>query len=401
MKFGGTSVADPPKIKAAAAKAVREKHAGNQVVVVVSAMGKTTDQLIDMAHEINGDPPAREMDMLMSTGEQVSIALMAIAIESLGCRAISFTGPQVGIYTDNVYRKARIRKINDERIRQALDEGKIVVVAGFQGVTEDNDITTLGRGGSDTTAVALAAALGADVCDIYTDVDGVYTADPRLVKEARKLDKITYDEMLELASVGAQVLYHRAVEIAANYNVPLHVRSSFKDVPGTLVVKEAEPMEDVVISGVAYNRNRAKISLIGVPDRPGIAAEVFGRLAEKHIVVGMIIQNVGEEGLNDISFTVDRGEATRAAEIAREVREALGARGVVVDTDVAKVSVVGVGIKSHTEVAARMFQALASRNINIESITTSEIRISCLIREKDVDQAVQAIHDEFALGEVA
>ncbi|KPL08891.1 aspartate kinase [candidate division BRC1 bacterium SM23_51] len=401
MKFGGTSVASPEKIKAVAEKVVREHSAWNQVVVVVSAMGKTTDNLIDMAHQINADPPAREMDMLMSTGEQVSIALMAIAIESLGRGAVSFTGPQVGIYTDNMYRKARIRKINDERIRHALAEGKVVVVAGFQGVTEGNDITTLGRGGSDTTAVALAAALKADRCDIYTDVDGVYTADPRLVRNARKLDRITYDEMLELASVGAQVLYHRAVEIASNYNVPLHVRSSFKDVPGTMVVKEVEPMEDIVVSGVAYNRDRAKISLLGVPDRPGIAAELFGRLAEHHIAIGMIIQNVGTHGLNDISFTVDRGEAQRAMETAREACKAFEAKDVILDANVAKVSLVGAGIKSHTEVAARMFGALARNNINIESITTSEIRISCLIREDDVDRAVQAIHDEFALGEVA
>lgn len=394
-------MADVGKIRSAAEKVVRERRAGNDVIVVVSAMGKTTDNLIEMAHQLHGNPPDREMDMLMSTGEQVSIALMAIAIESLGQRAISFTGPQVGIYTDSVYRKARIRHINDEKIRQALEDGRIVVVAGFQGVTDDNNITTLGRGGSDTTAVALAAALKADRCDIYTDVDGIYTADPRVVKNARKLDRITYDEMLELASVGARVLYHRAVEIAANYEVPLHVRSSFNDTPGTMVVKEAEPMEDIVISGVAYNRNRAKISLIGVPDRPGIAAEIFGRLADHHIVVGMIIQNVGSDGLNDISFTVDRTEGDRALQVARETCKALGAKDVRIDTEVAKVSVVGVGIKSHAEVAARMFRALARKNINIESITTSEIRISCLIREDDIDKAVQAIHDEFSLDRAA
>ena len=398
MKFGGTSVADAEKIKAAAAKAVREHRDGHQVIVVVSAMGHTTDNLIDMAHEISKEPPAREMDMLMATGEQVAIALMAIAIETLGCPAISFTGPQVGIYTDSVYRKARIRHINDERIREALGQGRIVVVAGFQGVSNDNEITTLGRGGSDTTAVALAAALKADRCDIYTDVDGIYTADPRVVKSARKLDRITFDEILELASVGAQVLFHRAVEIAANYNVPLQVRSSFRDVPGTLVVKEVETVEDIVISGVAYNRNLAKISLIGVPDRPGIAADLFGRLAQHHIVIGMIIQNVGSEGLNDISFTVDRTDLTRAMQTAREACQALGARDMVLGDKVAKVSVVGVGIKSHTEVAARMFGALARNGINIHSITTSEIRISCLIAEDEIDRAVQAIHDEFELG---
>lgn len=399
MKFGGTSVADPDKIRAAAARAAAEEKAGNQVIVVVSAMGKTTDNLIAMAHEIHRDPPAREMDMLMTTGEQVTIALMAIAIESMGVGAISFTGGQVGIYTDSVFRKARIRHINDERLREALDDRKIVVVAGFQGISDDNEITTLGRGGSDTTAVALAAALQADRCDIYTDVDGIYTADPRVVKTARKLDRITFDEILELASVGAQVLYHRAVEIAANYNIPLQVRSSFRDVPGTLVVKEAESMEDIQISGVAYNRNRAKISLIGVPDRPGMAADVFGQLADRHIAIGMIIQNVGSQGLNDISFTVDSTDANDALDVSREICEQMGAQDVVLDPHVAKVSVVGVGIKSHTEVAARMFRALASNDINIESITTSEIRISCLIREDDTDKAVQAIHDEFALGE--
>lgn len=400
MKFGGTSVADPEKIQAAAARAVREHNDGHQVVVVVSAMGKTTDNLIDMAHQISGDPPAREMDMLMSTGEQVTIALMAIAIETQGCPAISFTGPQVGIYTNSVYRKARIRHINDERLREALAQDKVVVVAGFQGVSDDNEITTLGRGGSDTTAVALAAALKADRCDIYTDVDGIYTADPRIVKNARKLDRITFDEILELASVGAQVLYHRAVEIAANYNIPLQVRSSYRDVPGTLVVKEAEMLEEIVISGVAYARNRAKISLVGVPDRPGIAADLFNQLAEHHIVIGMIIQNVGSEGLNDISFTVEGTDLNRALETAREACEALGARDVVIDEKVAKISIVGVGIQSHTEVAARMFKALARNNINIHSITTSEIRISCLIAEEEVDKAVQAIHEEFELGEV-
>ena len=398
MKFGGTSVADPEKIRAAAAKAVREQNAGHQVVVVVSAMGHTTDELIAMAHKISDTPPAREMDMLMSTGEQVSIALMAIAIEALGQSAMSFTGPQIGIYTNGVYRKARIRHINDERIRQCLAEGRVVVVAGFQGVTEDNDITTLGRGGSDTTAVALAAALRAERCDIYTDVDGVYTADPRKVKGARKLDRITFDEMLELASVGAQVLYHRAVEIAANYNVPLQVRSSFNDVPGTFVTKERDNMEDIVISGVAYNRDRAKISLIGVPDRPGIAAELFRELADNRIVVGMIIQNVGSQGLNDISFTVERDDVRHALQIARQAAGLLAAKDVRLDANVAKISVVGVGIKSHTEIASRMFAALARNNINIDSITTSEIRISCLIPEADLDKAVQAVHDEFALG---
>lgn len=401
QKFGGSSVADPERIKHVARLAIREYERGNQVVVVVSAMGKTTDNLLNLAHQITDNPDPREIDMLISTGEQISIAMLAIAIQSMGYPAKSFTGPQVGIITDNAHRKAKIVHINDEKIRAELNAGKIVIVAGFQGVTGDNEITTLGRGGSDTTAVALAAALKADVCDIYTDVDGVYTADPRIVKNARKLDRISYDEMLELASLGAKVLHSRSVEFAKNYNVPIHVRSSFVDVPGTMVVKEVKEMEDIVVSGVAYNRNEAKISILGVPDRPGIAAEIFGALGARNIVVDMIIQNVGANGLNDISFTVSKEDFNEALKVANEVAKKIGAREVVHDSKIAKVSVVGVGMKSHANVAGTMFRALAKNNINIDMISTSEIKISCVIREEDVDKAVQAIHEEFELAEAS
>ena len=397
QKFGGTSVADVDKVRNVARKAIREKEKGNQVVVAVSAMGKTTDHLQDMAHELTDDPPPREMDMLMSTGEQVSIAMLAIAIHSLGNKAISFTGPQVGIITDEAHRKARIKSINADKIHKALDEGNIVIVAGFQGCTVNNDITTLGRGGSDTTAVALAAALKANECDIYTDVDGVYTTDPRIVPEARKLDKISYDEMLELASLGARVLHTRSVELAKNYGVVIHVRSSFTDKPGTLVVKEDKSMEDIIVSGVAYNKNEAKVSLVGVPDRPGIASEIFSRIADEQIVVDMIIQNVGEQGKNDISFTVAKEDFKPALKIAEKIKEELGVDEVRSDEKIAKVSVVGVGMKAHCGVAAKMFRALAQAGINIEMISTSEIKISCVIGEDDLDKAVHAIHKELEL----
>jgi len=337
--------------------------------------------------------------MLLSTGEQQTIALLAMAIHSANGKAISFTGPQVGITTDNSHRKAKIVSINTEKMVRELEAGKVVIVAGFQGMTGDNEITTLGRGGSDTTAVALAAALKADRCDIYTDVKGVYTADPRIVKEARMLKSITYDEMLELASLGSKVLHSRSVEFGKNYNVPIQVRSSFEDVPGTMVIKETEEMEDIVVSGVAYNRGEAKVSIMGVPDKPGIAADVFGRVGEANIVVDMIIQNVGADGRNDISFTVSKDDLQDALELAEKIAKDLGAEKVRSDAEIAKVSVVGVGMKSHAGVAATMFRALAKNNINIEMISTSEIKVSCVIRESDVDRAVQAIHDEFELRE--
>jgi len=401
QKFGGSSVADPERIRHVAEIVIREKLAGNQVVVVVSAMGKTTDKLLQMASELSESPNPREIDMLISTGEQVTIAMLAIAVQAKGYPAISFTGPQVGIVTDNSHRKAKIVRINDEKVRKALDAGNVVIVAGFQGGTVDNEVTTLGRGGSDTTAVALAAVLKAEVCDIYTDVDGVYTSDPRIVKNAKKLKQISYDEMLELASLGAKVLHSRSVEFAKNYDVPVHVRSSFADVPGTMVIKEVKEMEDIVVSGVAYNRNEAKISLIGVPDRPGVAAELFGILGSANICVDMIIQNVGESGTNDISFTVSKEDLDDALKTTEGAAKELNAREVRHDRDIAKISVVGVGMKSHAGVAATMFRALAKNKINIDMISTSEIKISCIIREEDVDRAVQAIHEEFDLEEVS
>lgn len=401
QKFGGSSVADPERVKNVARLAIAERNRGNQVVVVVSAMGKTTDNLLKLAGEITDSPDPREIDMLISTGEQISIAMLAIAIQSMGVPAKSFTGPQVGIVTDNVHRKAKISRIDDGKIRKELDAGSIVIVAGFQGMTVDNEVTTLGRGGSDTTAVAVAAVLKADVCDIYTDVDGVYTADPRIVKNARKLDKISYDEMLELASLGSKVLHSRSVEFGKNYNVPIHVRSSFNDVPGTMVIKEVKEMEDIVVSGVAYNRHEAKISIIGVPDRPGVAADVFGVLGDNNVSVDMIIQNVGESGLNDISFTVSKEDLDQALKTSESIARNVGAKEVRHDRNIAKVSVVGVGMKSHSGVAATMFRALAKNNINIDMISTSEIKISCVIREQDVDKAVQAIHEEFELAEAS
>lgn len=399
QKFGGSSVADPDRIKNVARIAIAEKERGRQVVVVVSAMGKTTDNLLSLVRQITDTPDPREIDMLLTTGEQISIAMLAIAIQSMGHGAISFTGPQVGIITDDAHRKAKIVRINDEVIRKELDADRIVIVAGFQGMTVDGQLTTLGRGGSDTTAVALAAALKAEMCDIYTDVDGVYTADPRIVPNARKLHRISFDEMLELASLGAKVLHSRCVEIGRNFNVPIHVRSSFEIVPGTMVVQEVKDMEDIVVSGVAYNRNEAKISMIGVPDKPGVAAKLFARLGDENVVVDMIIQNVGADGLNDITFTVSKDDLAQALKIADSEATELGARKVVHDRGIAKVSVVGVGMKSHSSVAATMFRALARNNINIEMISTSEIKISCVIREEDVDKAVRAIHDEFELAE--
>ena len=395
---GGSSVADAEKIKHVANRIVRTKEQGHDVVVVVSAMGKTTDELIALAKSISPNPPEREMDMLLATGEQVSIALVAMAIHELGHEAISLTGPQVGIITDSSFSKARIRHVNTDRIMESLRQGKIVVVAGFQGVTMDGHITTLGRGGSDTTAVALAAALGASVCDIFTDVDGVYTADPRIVRDARRIDVISYEEMLELASLGAKVLHSRSVELARKFNVPLRVRSTFSDDEGTKVMGETKMMEDIVVSGVAADKNQAKISLIGVPDRPGVAAKVFQTLSANNINVDMIIQNASIEGITDMSFTVAETELHKAIEVVEGLKEELNFKGVVWDRNVAKVSAVGIGMRSHAGVAARMFKALADCGINIQMISTSEIKISCVIEKQFADQAVRAIHDAFELG---
>jgi aspartate kinase len=397
QKYGGSSVADPEKIKAVARR-VAEHAAGNQMVVVVSAMGKTTDGLVALARNVTATPEPREMDMLLSTGEQVTIALLAMALQGLGYKARSFTGAQVGLRTDIAHTQARITRIGGERARRALEAGEIVVVAGFQGLSEADEITTLGRGGSDLTAVALAAALEADLCEIYTDVDGVYTADPNVVPDARKLARITYDEMLEMASLGAKVLQARSVEFAKKYGVPVHVRSTFKPDPGTLVTKEEQHMEDVVVTGVTHDRSQAKISILRVPDRPGIAARVFGAIAARTIVVDMIVQNISRDGYTDMSFTLPRGDHGRAVAVLEEVAREVGAQGVLHDERVAKVSIVGVGMRSHSGVASRMFGALAREGINIQMISTSEIAVSCVIEDKYVELAVRSLHDTFELG---
>ena len=397
QKYGGSSVADIERMRAVARRVIAEADRGHSVVVVLSAMGKTTDNLLGLVAQITERPDAREVDMLLATGEQISISLLTMVLQSMGRKAISMTGPQVGILTDSAHRKARIRHINTDRLGAALAEGQIVIVAGFQGSSTDGEITTLGRGGSDTTAVALAAALKADRCDIYTDVDGVYTTDPRVVKDARKLDSITYDEMLELASLGAKVLHNRSVELAKNFSVPLQVLSSFTEALGTMVVSNYQNMEDIVVSGVAFNRNETKISILGVPDKPGMAAQLFSRLGEARLGVDMIIQNVGSNGRNDISFTVSREDYVAARELAEHFVAETGAQNVQTDEKIGKVSVVGVGMKSHSGVAATMFGALAKQNINIQMISTSEIKVSVVINIEDVDRAVQAIHREFEL----
>ena len=398
QKYGGTSVGTTARIKRVAKRIVETRKKGNQVVVVVSAMGKTTDKLIELAKKITPNPKGRELDMLMATGEQASSALLAMAIHDLGEEAISLTGPQVGILTDSAHTKAKILKINTKRIWEELRKGNIVIVAGFQGADYQNNITTLGRGGSDTTAVALAAALKADICEIYTDVEGVYTADPRIVPEARKIDVITYEEMLELAGAGAKVLQSRAVEFASKYNVKIHVKSSFSKKEGTVVMKEVKSMEDVLVRGIALSKNQAKISIDGVPDVPGTAAKIFTALAKENINIDLIVQGAPDaEGKSEITFTVSRDEADKAVEIMEKVREELGAKRVTCDKEVAKVSIVGVGMRTHPGVAARMFSALAKENINIELISTSEILISCLVREKEGEKAVKILHKEFEL----
>jgi len=394
QKFGGSSVADAEKIMNVARR-VAASAPGNQTIVVVSAMGKTTDGLLTLARQISTTPDLREMDMLLSTGEQVTIALLAIALHSLGLRAKSFTGPQIGMRTDHAHTQARITQIDADRVRRALDAGKIAVIAGFQGLSDEGEITTLGRGGSDLTAVALAAALKADVCEIYTDVDGVYTADPNIVRDARKLTRVAYDEMLELASLGAKVLQTRSVEFAKKYGVTVHVRSTFRPDPGTLVTKEEAGMEQAVVTGVTHDRNQAKVSILRVPDRPGIAARVFGAIAAKNIVVDMIVQNISQDGYTDMSFTLARGDHARAVADLSEVVREIGARGIVHDERVAKVSIVGVGMRSHSGVASTMFATLAREGINIQMISTSEIAVSCVIEDKYAELAVRSLHDAF------
>jgi aspartate kinase len=396
-KYGGSSVADAEKIQNVARR-VAESAAEHQMVVVVSAMGKTTDGLLTLAHQVAPTPDPRELDMLLATGEQVTIALLAMALQMRGLRARSFTGVQAGIRTDRAHSAARIAQITPERVRAALDAGEIAVVAGFQGLSEAEEITTLGRGGSDLTAVALAAALKADVCEIYTDVDGVYTADPNVVADARKLPRVAYDEMLEMASLGAKVLQARSVEFAKKYGVTVHVRSTFKPDPGTLVTREEDGMEEAVVTGITHDRSQSKISLLRVPDRPGIAAQVFGAVAARNIVVDMIVQNISRDGYTDISFTVPRGDHERASAALEEIARQVGASGIARDERVAKVSIVGVGMRSHSGVASHMFGALSKEGINIQMISTSEIAVSCVIEEKYAELAVRALHDAFALG---
>jgi aspartate kinase len=401
QKYGGTSVGDVDRIRNVARRVTQARAGGHDLVVVVSAMAGETDRLIGLAQQIAPRPDERELDVILATGEQVSIGLLSLAIQALGFRGRSFTGGQVRIQTDDAHTKARIVSIDAERVRQALAEGEIAIVAGFQGVSAEDEITTLGRGGSDLTAVAMAAAVSADVCEIYTDVDGVYTTDPNIVPEARKLPRISYDEMLEMASLGAKVLQTRSVEYAKNYRVPIHVRSSFNSNPGTLVVKEDAAMEKVVVSGIAYNKQEAKITVTRVADRPGIAAALFGRVAEANIVVDMIVQNISQDGYTDISFTVPKADYAKAMDIVKVVASEIGADKVIGDDRIAKVSIVGVGMRTHSGVAARMFETLGKEKINIMMISTSEIKVSCVIEAKYAELAVRVLHEAFGLGEQA
>jgi aspartate kinase len=399
QKYGGTSVGTVERIHRVADRVADAKKAGHDLVVVLSAMSGETDRLLRLAHEVTASPDERELDMLLSTGERVTIALLAMDLRGRGINAQSFTGRQVGIITDSSHTKARIARVTAERIREALAEGIIPVVAGFQGINERNDVTTLGRGGSDLTAVALAAALKADRCVIYTDVDGVYTADPNIVPSARRLDRVSYEEMLELASLGAKVLQSRSVEFAAKHGVPLEVKSSFKEGQGTLVVTEDTDMERVAVSGVSGDRNQAKITIIGVPDRPGVAARIFGPVAEANIIVDMIIQNVSQASLTDISFTVPRADLGKAVGLMQRIAKEIEAKSVAVTEAIAKVSLVGVGMRSHSGVAARMFEVLSKEGINIMMISTSEIKISCVIEEKYLELAMRTLHGAFGLDQ--
>ncbi len=397
QKYGGSSVADVECMNRVARRVFDTQKEGHSVVVVVSAMGKTTDNLISLSRQVSAQPDDREMDMLLSTGEQISVAILAMALHGMGAKAISMTGPQAGISTDKFHTKAKILGIRPERIQSRLDEGFIVIVAGFQGLSPTEDIATLGRGGSDTTAVALAAALNADRCQIFTDVDGVYTADPRVVVQARKLDEVAYDEMLELASLGAKVLQSRAVEFAKKYGVELEVLSSFDRNPGTVVKEEVDTMEHIVVRGVAADKNQAKVTIHHVPDKPGVAASVFKDLAASNVNVDMIVQNVSEAGHTDMSFTTPSDELHRTRSAMEGLVDSVGAAGVNYDDDIAKISIVGVGMRSHSGVAHRMFDTLSRNNINIEMISTSEIKISVVIRREHADKAVQVLHEAFEM----
>lgn len=397
-KYGGTSVGSIEKIKNVARKVAKVREEGHDVIVVVSAMSGETNKLVGMAHEMSERPDEREYDALISTGEQITSTLLAIALNSMGIPAVSFQGYQIKIVTDSAFTKARIQRIDADRVMRELKAGKIITVSGFQGVDEEGNITTLGRGGSDTTAVAIAAALKADECIIYTDVDGVYTTDPNICPNARKLDKITYEEMLEMASLGAKVLQIRSVEFAQKYNVPLRVKSTFVENEGTLVTKEDEKVEAPLVSGVAYDKNEAKITLQGVPDKPGIATKIFTPLADANINVDMIVQNVSAEGHTDLTFTVPKSDFKKALEIVKNTAKDIEARNVIADENIAKVSVVGVGMRSHSGVAAKMFDLLSKEGINIMMISTSEIKVSCVIDNKYTELAVRVLHDGFGLG---
>jgi aspartate kinase len=400
-KFGGTSVGSVERIKAVAEKVKQAHDRGDQIVVVVSAMSGETNRLIGLAKDIQKQPNARELDVLVSTGEQVTVALLTMALEEIGCPAYSFTGGQVRILTDSSHTKARIRNIDDGRMRAQLDQGNVVVVAGFQGVDEHGNITTLGRGGSDTTAVALAAALKADECLIFTDVDGVYTTDPRIEPKARRLDKITFEEMLEMASLGSKVLQIRSVEFAGKYNVALRVLSSFTEGKGTLITYEDSQMESALISGIAFNRDEAKLTITGVPDKPGVASKILGPIAEANIEVDMIVQNIAEDDTTDFTFTVHRNDYLRAKESLEKTRAELGAKKVTADDTIVKISIVGVGMRSHAGIANTMFRTLASEGINIKMISTSEIKISVVVDEKYLELAVRTLHSAFKLDQAA
>ena len=397
QKYGGTSVGSIEKIRNVAQKVIDRYEQGNKMIVVLSAMSGQTDSLIKLAHEMTVDPDPRELDVLMSTGEQVSIALFAMAVKSLGYDARSLLGFQVGIHTDKIYGKARINEIETERIINELENNRIIAVAGFQGMDENENITTLGRGGSDTTAVALAAALNADICEIFTDVDGVYTTDPNICPKARKMDYISYEEMLEMASMGAKVLEIRSVEFAKKFGVPIHVRSTFTDERGTMVVAETKDMEKVLVSGVAFNKNEARITVSKVPDRPGIASQIFEPLVKSGIVVDMIVQNTSEEGITDLTFTVIKTDFYKSMKMLSDVAKEIGAEKVLGDENISKVSVVGVGMRTHAGVAQKMFETLAREGINILMISTSEIKVSCVIEEKYTELAVRVLHEAFGL----
>jgi len=402
QKYGGTSVGTVGRIESVADKVMGWRENGHQVVVVVSAMSGETNRLLELANAIQEQPVPRELDVLLSTGEQVTIALLSMALEKRGCAARSYTGHQVHIRTDSVHNKARIVDIDDARIRKDLEQGRVVVVAGFQGMDEAGNITTLGRGGSDTSAVALAAALKADECQIYTDVDGVYTTDPRVVPEARRLDHITYEEMLEMASLGAKVLQIRSVEFASKYNVPLRVLSSFEDkISGTLISAEDAEMEQALISGIAFNRDEAKVTILGVPDQPGVAHKILGPIADSNIELDMIIQNVAEDATTDFTFTVHRNDYDKSLAIMKETASKLGAREVTGDTKIVKVSIVGVGMRSHAGIASTMFKTLATEGVNIRMISTSEIKISVVVDEKYLELSVRALHEAFGLDQLA